>query len=283
MFPAPVAATTIPSAPRRDRGIQQRPVHRDRRGDQVDPLGGAGRLDAAPARASPEERDLARPDPPERPAVRAGERVERRRVHLDHVIGRLDRPGQARRRPRHRASTGRPQPGRRRAGWPDHRSRPRPRRASRRSPRPASRRRGRDPSRTRSPRWCRCPGRRRRRRSTGPPAPRGRLPRSRAASGNVKWLAGVRPRSIGDHLGDLVEARRPGEDRRAVERRHIAAGHRVERAADRPAGEHDRDARHRAVRRGRSGRRGPPGRDRASAVRPPAASARQRRRSVEPR
>ena len=46
------------------------------------------------------------------------------------------------------------------------------------------------------------------------------------------------------HLGDLVEPARPGEDRGAVERRDVAAAHRVDLHADRAAREDDDDPAH---------------------------------------
>ena len=164
-------------------------------------------------------------------------------------------PGRRRRRP-HASTPPRP-PGPRRGGLPARRSRPRRRPASRRSPRRASGRRARDPSRSWSPRSCPCPGPRPRRRPRDPPAPSCRSPAMSSRTGNVKWLAGVRPRSIGDDLRDRVEAGRPGQDGGAVEDRHVAAGDRIERGADGPAREHDRDACHRSgLSRGRSGRPG---------------------------
>ena len=57
--------------------------------------------------------------------------------------------------------------------------------------------RGRGPTGTRSPRSRRCPGRRRRRRSPGPPGSGESRSAISNSFGNVKWLAGVRPRSIG--------------------------------------------------------------------------------------
>ena len=92
MFPAPVAATTIPSAPAATAASSSEPsiatvavMRWTRSAARVG-------LDPPSAGAPPEEHDLAGLDPAERAAVRAGERVERRGVHLDHVVGRLDRP-----------------------------------------------------------------------------------------------------------------------------------------------------------------------------------------------
>ena len=61
-------------------------------------------------------------DPPERAAVRAPERVERRRVRLGDVVGRLDRAGEADDHARRRASRRRRRPAPRRGGWPARRS-----------------------------------------------------------------------------------------------------------------------------------------------------------------
>ena len=47
------------------------------------------------------------------------------------------------------------------------------------------------------------------------------------------------------HVGHRIKSGRSGQDRRPIEDRDVAAGDRVERRADRPAREHDRDARHR--------------------------------------
>ena len=93
--------------------------------------------------------------------------------------------------------------------------------------------------------------------------------------GNVKWLAGVRPRSSADDIGDRVEAGRPGDDRLAIEDRHVAARRRVEGGADRATGEHDDDLGHRlasgAV--GRVGRAGLVGRAGRSSAPPRSAGA----------
>ncbi len=62
---------------------------------------------------------------------------------------------------------------------------------------------------------------------------------------------GRQPAFDRDDVGDRLEPRRPGQDRRAVERGHIAARVGIEAHADRPAREHDRDAGH----GGRGGRR----------------------------
>ena len=78
--PRPVAATTIPSAPAACERVDQRPVHRDGRGDEVDPLGGARRRPRDVAvRAHASEPDPPVRHPPERPDVEAPERVERAR------------------------------------------------------------------------------------------------------------------------------------------------------------------------------------------------------------
>ena len=173
-------------------------------------------------------------DAAERPAVQAPERVERERVGLRHVVGRLDRAARARRPARatelRRGGRGHGRGG----GWPARRSRARSPSASRRSRRPASRRRGAGRRRTPSPRSCRCPGRRRRRRSTDPrAASRIARPQISNRAGNVKWLAGVRPWSIGT---TSAISSRPGtwrEERRAGEGRDVAAGDRVVAHADR--------------------------------------------------
>ena len=107
VFPAPVAATTIPSAPAASGGLERASRPSPRRRDEVDPLGGPRSSARAvrPARRGRRRTPSSR-HPPERPAVRAAEGVERRRVHLDHVVGRLDRAAEARRRPRRHASSG---------------------------------------------------------------------------------------------------------------------------------------------------------------------------------
>ena len=135
-----------PVGPGRDRRVQQRAVHRDGGGDEMDAFRGAGRGRHRPSlRAPPQDRHLATVHPPERPAVRAGERRQRRGVHLERVVRGLDRAAEADHDAgaAHRADRRRPGP--RRAGWPDRRSRARPTPASRRSRRPAS-----VPRRTRS-------------------------------------------------------------------------------------------------------------------------------------
>ena len=137
---------------------------------------------AAAGRAA-DEGDTLLPHPPERPPVRALERVERRRVQLHDVVGRLERTGERHHDPllaqlrRCRRRDGH------RAGWPAPRSRGGPGCASPRSRRRASARRAGGPRRRPSPRSCPCPGRPPRRSRPGPPAAHGASPRSRSASG----------------------------------------------------------------------------------------------------
>ena len=100
VLPAPVAATTMPVGAGRDRGVEQRPV----RADPARRRGGHG-LPAAPARPRRSRRRGPRARasttvPPRPPPVRAsrrwatGERRQRRRVHLGHVVRGLHRSGQ---------------------------------------------------------------------------------------------------------------------------------------------------------------------------------------------
>ena len=79
---------------------------------------------------------------------------------------------------------------------------------------------------------------------SGPRAPSRIADHSSNSAGNVKWLAGVRPRSIGT---TSAISSRPGTWARISapdEGRDVAAGDRVVAHADRPAGEHDRDPGH---------------------------------------
>ena len=199
--------------------------------------------------------------PAQPPAIRTPERVEGGGVHLRDVVGGFDRARERHddadptrvRGGRHgdrvaqvgRAVEIRLVRGPHRPGH-DDRLRVRPRRGPRRRP---------------SPRSCRSPARRRPRRRRGRPVPR-RCPRQIAnSSANAKWLAGVRPRSIGT---TSAMASRPGVRARIAAPSRAGTfppGLRVERHADRAAGEHDDDAGHGpGVRRGRADRpdRGPP-------------------------
>ena len=242
VFPAPVAATTIPSAPAATAASSSAPsiatvaVMRWTRS--------AARVVATwRGAARPQHPDLVR-RPPARATRRSGSRTcQRRRVHLEHVVGRLDRAGEAdddagaaqppgRRDPDGVAEVGRTiEAGRiRRPHRAGHDDRLRPledeipaearlldRVGALDDDRAVDRRIGqRRPQRV------------------------GDLEQDRE-----REVAGRRPAEIDRHdLGDLVETGRPGEDRGPVERRDVAAGDRIEGRADRPAREHDDDARH---------------------------------------
>ena len=199
----------------------------------------------APARASPVERDAVRGHPPERAPVRALERVERRGVHLDHVVGGLDRAPQA----------------------DDHAH-------------AAHRGRGGDPHRVAKVGRPVEPGIVGRAHRPGHhdrlgtvehevPAEGGLLDRVRALDDDRAIDRRIRQRRAHDirdieeigerevtgrgpaaidrhHVGHAIQPGRSGQDGRAIEDRHVATGDRIERRADRPAREHDRDAPHRA-------------------------------------
>ena len=78
----------------RDGGVEERAVHRDMGRDEPDALGGDGRGHVAPGTPAPSDLHAIGAHPPERPVVEALERVQRAGVGLCHVVGRLDRPGE---------------------------------------------------------------------------------------------------------------------------------------------------------------------------------------------
>ena len=242
VFPAPVAATTIAVRSGRDGRVQQRPVHRDRRGDEMDPLRRTGRRrrDAAGCRdAGRRVTPASRPTRPSEPPFGLANVSSADACILTHVVRRLDRPGEADddARATHR----------RRGGDADRVAQVR--RAVeaglvRRPHRPGHDDRLRAvedevPAERSSPRSCRCPGRRPRRRSIGSASASRRTAAMSSSVGNVKWLAGVRPRSMATTSAIAsspgVRARIAGPSSTG----HVAAGDRIEGRADRPAGEDD--------------------------------------------
>ena len=266
-------AAAPPAASGRDR----RAIHRHGRVTRNTPLGGPIRRDRAAAGRAPAIttavlHDLARAGPAFRHGTcRAPRRASSSRRRPARSCRRGPRP-----RPTSAARTaGDAARGRRRAGSP-----------ARRSPGSLAERIApvtttgfgpsmeRGPRRTPSPRSCPCPGRRRRRRSTGPPG----ASRTSAAISNSCVNGSGSPASGRGRSG---RGRRSSSSPRPVARiaapssvGHLAAGDGFAAHADRAAGEHDRDPGHGASRQ--AGGRRSAGRRRRG-VRP---AARRRGRST---
>ena len=95
VLPEPVAATTIPSAPEATAASRSAPSVVDAGRDQVDAGTRRGGRHVPPWTAWPLHDHDAVDDPAQTATIRAAERVERRRVGLADVVGRLERAGQA--------------------------------------------------------------------------------------------------------------------------------------------------------------------------------------------
>ena len=225
------------------RGVEQLTVRPDPGRQQVDATTPLPGNDLATRSARPLQHDPPVHDPAQCPAVWRPERRERRRVQLGHVVGGLQRPGQG------HHDTGVPQL-----------------RRHRRGDRIAQVRGAIESILVRGPHRAGHDDRLRRAQDEVPREARlldrvGALDDDHAVDRGViervlddatdaehvleREVAGRRQPAIDRHdLGDRLEARRPGQDRRPVERRDVAARHRIEAHADRPAREHDRDAGH---------------------------------------
>ncbi len=184
MFPAPVAATTMPSAPAATAASSSEPsiatvavIRWTRSAARAVATRRRGRLAAGTAR--PRRR---RPGRASRRSGCANVSSAEACILITSSAGSIG-PGQADHDARRRASSGRRDPDRvAQVGRPVEAGLVR-----------GAHRAGHDdrlrpvedeiPAERASPRSCRCPGRRPRRRSTGRPAPRGRPRRSRAAPG----------------------------------------------------------------------------------------------------
>ena len=241
MFPAPVAATTIPTEPRATAASRIDGSSRDRRRHDVDRLGRAGdRQHRAARSAFSSDDDPSRLDPAEPADVQAAERVERRGVGLRDVVGGLDRPGEDDHHPRSGELL--------RAGRRDRIAQVV--RAVVVGLRRIAHRAGHDDRLGRIDDQIEEEARLLDRvgpldeddtvdlgvgrEVADPPRDLGQV-QERPVAGR---LAAVVDR---DEVGDPVEAGGPGEDRRSVEGGDRAAGLRIDEHADRAPGEHDRD------------------------------------------